>query len=970
MSRFAKRNSNGRGSGNRWAKAASSRKSETQRRLEYLPLENRHLLAAYTPFELLVQFEPQDLASRAAARQTVGGELLEVVHTAAMVQSGFGALERIRFSSNLTLDQAIARIEAVPGVRYADPNWIYSFGAVSDDTHYTNGNLWGMFSDDAPTAIGPSGTTNVFGTGAEKAWNNGVLGSKSVYVAVLDTGIDFNHPDLNANIWTNPFDLEDGIDNDGNGKIDDLHGWDFESDDNSIFDTPSGDQHGTHVAGTIGAVGGNGIGVAGVNWDVNIISTKIGTAGPSITAAIAAMDYLIDLKTRHGLNIVATNNSWGGTGFSQPLLDAVVRSANAGILTVAASGNSAVDNDAVPHYPSSLSTIAGAGFEAVIAVASIDSSGAMSSFSNFGLTSVDLAAPGGDIWSTLPDNSYASFSGTSMASPHVTGAAALYASAQPGATATEIRDAILNSAAATASLAGFVVTGGRLDVAALVATTGPNVTISDVSVTEGNSGTKLANFVVSLSEAWPDFVAVNFATSGQSATAGVDFVSKSGTLTFLPGELSKTISVVVNGDFFQESNETFRVSLSAPVNCRITDGVGIGTILNDDAQAIGEIGVITNLNSNWRTITFQRPFFNPVVVMGTPSRLGAAPITIRTRNVKPAEGNFHGSFDVRVDEWEYLDGVHGIEKVNFMVFEAGRHVLDNGFVLVAGTGQASHRFTNLSFGANPGFSTAPIVFAQVASTNEIVAATARISGVTPTGFTMKVQEEEASDRIHASERIDWVAMERGRTAKNGLDIEGGQTPTAVNHNPYAIGFQSSFATAPAFFSQMQSYLGGDPAVMRYLSLTPTSAQVFIEEERSADNEIAHNNESVAFLAMELGLLFGGQSGGPQSILASGGSNGPAMLKAGPGSAPALPSGSKLAAHVFGSGIGRVGPDPKSTRIESRSATVNRLADDQIQRSTISFQQRADAFARLYAQKAKVRAQSLASISQALKPAVE
>lgn len=278
------------------------------------------------------------------------------------------------------------------------------------------------------------------------------------------------HADLTGNIWHNPFESVDGLDNDGNGYVDDVHGWDFAGNDNTVYDGGSGDKHGTHVAGTIGAAGGNGIGVAGVAWNVTIISAKfLGKNGGTTANAIKAVNYVTDLKTRHGLNIVATNNSWGGGGFSQSLLDAINRGGAADILFVAAAGNGGRDgvgdnNDTTAHYPSSYAS------EHVIAVAAIDKAGNKAGFSNYGVTSVDLGAPGVSITSTLPgkagSSAYGAYSGTSMATPHVTGAVALYAASNPSATAGEIKGAILQGTVATGSLSGKTVTGGRLNVEA------------------------------------------------------------------------------------------------------------------------------------------------------------------------------------------------------------------------------------------------------------------------------------------------------------------------------------------------------------------------------------------------------------------------------------------------------------------------------------------------------------------------
>src|SRR3990170_3595266 len=386
---------------------------------------------------------------RSAALQRVSGIVGERILTRAMQARGDNeGLTLVR--TPMTVGAAAASLRGAAGVEYAEPNYYYYHDASSNDPYYTNGSLWGMYGD----ATSPA---NQYGSQAGEAWAAGNTGSGSVVIGIIDEGAKYTHEDLAANFWTNPFDPVDGVDNDGNGYVDDTHGWDFDGNNNSTFDGTQ-DDHGTHVAGTIGAVGGNGVGVTGVNWSVTLISAKfLGRRGGTTANAIKAVYYVTDLKTRHGLNIVATNNSWGGGGFSQGLQDAIGRANTANILFIAAAGNSGANNDTTASYPSNYPNAN------IIAVAALASSGALASYSQYGAVTVDIGAPGSGVYSTVPARSgknlvsgYASYSGTSMAAPHVTGAAALYASSHAGASAADIKAAILGSAVPTPSLSGKV----------------------------------------------------------------------------------------------------------------------------------------------------------------------------------------------------------------------------------------------------------------------------------------------------------------------------------------------------------------------------------------------------------------------------------------------------------------------------------------------------------------------------------
>ncbi|WP_454829364.1 S8 family peptidase [Pseudoxanthomonas wuyuanensis] len=408
--------------------------------------------------ELLVKYrDGVSAASREAVQHGLGAQKLETLRGGTAKK---GELALLRMQPGLDLAAAVRAINNDPAIEYAEPNWIYTIDASSNDTYYTSGSLWGMYGD-------ASSPANQYGSQAADAWAGGHTDCGNVIVGVIDEGIYHDHEDLAANIWLNPYDPVDGVDNDGNGYVDDVRGWDFDGGSNNINSGGANDDHGTHVAGTIGAGGGNGKGVAGVCWSgVKMISAKfLGRRGGTTANAVKAVDYLTDLKVRHGLNIVATNNSWGGGGFSQALQDAITRAGNAEILFIAAAGNDAYDNDTTASYPSNYPNAN------IIAVASTTSSGGLSSFSQWGKTTVDLGAPGSAIYSTVPKTSkgklisgYASYSGTSMATPHVTGAAALYASSRPGVTAANIKAAILNSTVPTPALQNKTVTGGRLNV--------------------------------------------------------------------------------------------------------------------------------------------------------------------------------------------------------------------------------------------------------------------------------------------------------------------------------------------------------------------------------------------------------------------------------------------------------------------------------------------------------------------------
>jgi subtilisin family serine protease len=478
-----------------------------------------------------------------------------------------------RLAPGVSVQAALAAVKASPYVQYAEPDFTVRAAVTPNDTHYVSGIMYGMNKIGMPAAWDVS------------------TGAGGPVVAVIDTGVDYNHPDLAGNVWSNADEVAgDGIDNDGNGRIDDTRGWDFYANDNNPMDE---NDHGTHVAGTIGAVGNNGAGVVGINWSATIMPLRfLGPTGSgSISGAIGALNYAVANGAR------VSNHSYGSTGFSQAMLDAINAANAAGHLVVAAAGNSGVNTDVTRFYP------AGYDVPNVIAVAATDSNDLFPSFSNYGATTTDLAAPGVSIASTVRGG-YAYMSGTSMASPHVAGAAALVWAADSTLTAADVKARILAGVDPIGGRA--TVTNGRLNVfnsmpqgPAL-----PGVSVSDATVTEGLGAT--ATFTVSLSAAaGPDGVTVDYTTAAGTAGAG-DFTPTNGTLTFAEGETAQTVTVSVADDFVIEPNETFSLNLSNAVNASVQDGQGVGTIIDNEARPTLSIGdvTVTEGNSGTTTATF------------------------------------------------------------------------------------------------------------------------------------------------------------------------------------------------------------------------------------------------------------------------------------------------------------------------------------------------------------------------------
>ena len=415
--------------------------------------------ADFVPGRVIVKYRSNAPVNRGAQLHAAVGALV-------VKRLGIINAEVLAIPDGWEVDEAVEWYRGQVGVEYAEPDYlVYAiegftsspnksltrplktsqvFAKTPDDTMYPQ--MWALNN------TGQSGGLADADIDAPEAWDI-TTGNDTIIVAVIDTGIDTSHPDLAANIWVNPGEIAgDSIDNDGNGFIDDIHGWDFANDDASVYDDADKDYHGTHVAGTIGAVSNNAEGVTGIAWNVQIMSAKFLHGGGSTSDAIDALQYAVD----NGAHM--TTNSWGGGGPSAAMQAAIEASGDAGLLFMAASGNAATDIDAGSFYP------AGYPSENIISVNSTDHNDALSSFSNYGLTKTDLGAPGSNILSTYPDGNYNSISGTSMATPHVTGAAVLVYSVFPNLTHQEVKNRLMMSGDALAALEGKSVSGRRLNV--------------------------------------------------------------------------------------------------------------------------------------------------------------------------------------------------------------------------------------------------------------------------------------------------------------------------------------------------------------------------------------------------------------------------------------------------------------------------------------------------------------------------
>nr|CUM62276.1 putative Thermitase [Planktothrix agardhii] len=468
-----------------------------------------------------------------------------------------------------TVEKIISTYKNDPRFEYIEPDYIITLEDVEKPSSATESSekitpqattpndpgysqLWGLNN------IGQSGGTADADIDAPEAWDI-QKGNQNLVIGVIDTGVDYDHPDLSANIWTNPGEIAgDGIDNDSNGYIDDVRGWDFAYNDNNPMDVHG---HGTHVAGTIAGKGNNGVGVTGVAWNAKIMPLKfLNDSGSGSTSnAILAINY----ATAKGVKL--TNNSWGGGGYSQALYDAINTAGQQGALFIAAAGNSSQNTDTTPAYPASYD------LANIISVASTTRTDGLSWFSNYGATTVDLGAPGSDIYSAWPNSTYNTISGTSMASPHVTGAAALLWSQNPTWTAQQVKNKLMQTTDPISALSGKTVTGGRLNINnALAGSTPPpstNIAATDTGWYD-NSGSHIPSNTNYLVGDYNNFKYRNWMAFNLS--------------TFTTPVTSAKLQIKAYQYSSADPSETYELrDVTTPVSTLTAGGSGLTSIYND-----------------------------------------------------------------------------------------------------------------------------------------------------------------------------------------------------------------------------------------------------------------------------------------------------------------------------------------------------------------------------------------------------
>jgi len=781
----------------------------------------------------------------------------------------------IKIKDKSKLQETIKYLRSLPGVIDAREDKIIHVEMIPNDTYYQN--QWDMEKINAPTAWNAAQGDN----------------ENNIIVGVIDTGVDYLHPDLQNNIWVNEAEANGipGEDDDGDGYVDDIHGIDVYNGDSDPMDDNS---HGTHVSGTIGAVGDNAEGVAGINWHTKIAACKfLGSDGSGYTSgAIECVNYFNTLK-QLGYNIVAVNNSWGGGGYDEDLYDALSTANDLGIIHVCAAGNDGADNDSDPHYPSSYD------LPNIIAVAATDEDDELADFSNYGATSVDLAAPGVNILSTLPsieicqpNEEIYKFTFEDENSLDNWDLYSIDTSSDDDTDVPEYHWGRENPGYESDWSISDSPDGNYPD-SSIQNIASPTLDLSNIQLNEGEC-VGLQYNIKGEDEYYWDYLEVYISNDGGDNWTRTDYFT--GNIDdwitagqyILPEEyltsefrvgFSKNNDDSINYDGYKLDNITVYkgtpvrkgyygsydgTSMATPhvtgaialaasiykdeniterVN-RILQGVDALDSLEGKVATGGRLNLVKVLNNNdyanvgiknvavnskWETLSWNDLEYNlsddnlPVIIAGPLSFNGPDGATVRIKDI-----NSNG-FSIRIKEWNYLDGNHKDENVSLLVLNPGRYLMPDGNVIEIGTFELSGtgKFKTVEFQQK--FESTPYLFLTVNTFNGPDTVVVRAKDVNTIGFKAALfEEEDLMESGHVPETVAYMAI----YAPDG----NGTIPLSDDVQlPYTV-------------KQVQIASKWDTAISPY--------EFLAQEEQSLDEERAHVYENIDILLINDSEIFG------------------------------------------------------------------------------------------------------------------